>query len=118
MADVPDSSRDGTIVDAGESYARTLRRYVAEVAAELGVGLESCVIDAGSPASAYLALDFSMTRYPDHELALLWDERYGWSAAVETSTADDLVVLARQSGDPRPSPSEVEWFVREVLADS
>jgi hypothetical protein len=111
-------ARDGLIVDTGDSYVRDLHGYVAAVAAALGVGLESCVIDAGSPASAYLALDISMTRYPDHELAMLWDERHGWSAAVEASSGHDLVVLARQSGDPRPSPSEVEWFVREVLADS
>ena len=118
MTDVRDTARDGIIVDTGEYYARTLRCYVGEVAAALGVGLESCVIDAGSPASAYLALDVSMTRYPDHDLALLWDERHGWSAAVEASSGHDLVVLARRSGDPRPSPSEVEWFVREVLSDS
>ncbi|HEX5406131.1 MAG TPA: DUF6292 family protein [Pseudonocardiaceae bacterium] len=118
MTEVPDLVRDSGMVDAGEPFARNLRAYVAEVAAALGVGLESSVIDAGRPASAYLALDISMTRFPDHDLALLWDERVGWSAAVEAASGEDLVVFARQGGDPRPRPEEVEWFVREVLSDS
>jgi hypothetical protein len=117
MVDVPDMARDRIMLDAGDPFARTLRAYVAEVAGALGVGLESCVIDANSPASAYLALDVSMSRYPDHDLALLWDERSGWSAAVEASSGEDLVVVAKQDGDPRPTAQEVEWFVREVLAD-
>jgi hypothetical protein len=105
------------IVDTGEGFARGLTGYVAKVAAELGVGLESCAIDAGPPASAYVALDVRVTRFPDRELALLWDERYGWAAAVETHSGEDLVILTYRGGDLLPSAGEVAAFVAAVLAD-
>jgi Family of unknown function (DUF6292) len=98
------------------SFGRGLRGYVAEVAAALGVGLESCAIDPQSPASAYIALDQRVPRYPDRDLALLWDERHGWSAAVETHSGEDLVVLTYRGGDPLPTPSEVVRFVAAVQA--
>jgi hypothetical protein len=108
---------DGIILDAPETYGRGLRGYVAAVAAGLGVGFESCAIDATPPAWAYVALDVRVTRFPDRELALLWDERQGWSAAVETHSGEDLVVLTYRGGDLVPKPAEVAAFVTAVLAD-
>jgi hypothetical protein len=108
---------DGIIVDTRDAFARGLRGYVGKVAAELGVGLESCAIDGNAPAWAYVALDVRVARFPDRELALLWDERQGWSAAVETHSGEDLVVLTYRGGDVVPGPSEVASFVAAVLAD-
>jgi hypothetical protein len=64
--------------------AQALRTYLAAVGAEVGIGLESVTIDHETPMSAYLALDTRLPDYPDRDLALVWDERYGWAAAVET----------------------------------
>ncbi|HEY0498638.1 MAG TPA: DUF6292 family protein [Kutzneria sp.] len=100
-----------------DTYGRELRAYVAEVATALGVGPESTMVDATAPASAYLALDGSAPSFPDRDLALLWDERTGWSAVAETHSGDDLV-LGRP--DPvhgvRPEPAVLTRFVRAVLA--
>ncbi|GAA3438831.1 DUF6292 family protein [Kutzneria kofuensis] len=100
-----------------DTFGRELRAYVTEVAAALGVGPESTMVDATTPASAYLALDGSTPAFPDRDLALLWDERVGWSAVVETRSGDDLV-LGRP--DPvhgvRPAPEVLVRFVRAVRA--
>jgi hypothetical protein len=107
---------DEIIVDTRDEFARGLRGYIAKVTSELGVGLESCAIDAAPPASAYVALDVRAARFPDRELALLWDERHGWSAAVETYSGEDLVVLTYRGGDLVPGPADVAAFVAAVLA--
>ena len=99
-----------------ESFARTLRGYVGEVAHALGVGLESCMIDPGRPASVYIALDITLARFPDRDLALLWDERFGWSAAVEARSGEDPLVVACQDGNPMPDPCEVSAFVTALAA--
>jgi Family of unknown function (DUF6292) len=118
MTDTLVSALDsGDILDSQLSFARGLRGYTAAVAAEMGVGLESCVIDTSAPASAYVALDVRLTRCPEHELAMLWDERFGWSVAMETSSGEDLTVLAYRAGDLLPDPAEVGAFLRAVLAD-
>lgn len=98
------------------AFVRGLRGYVAAVAEALGVGLESCAIDPQPPASAYIALDQRVQRYPERDLALLWDERHGWSAAVETHSGGDLVVLTYRGGDPLPTPGEMVEFVAGVRA--
>uniref|UniRef100_UPI0035E4303C DUF6292 family protein n=1 Tax=Amycolatopsis pithecellobii TaxID=664692 RepID=UPI0035E4303C len=63
----------------------------------LGIGLESCTVDHDSPVSAYVALDGRLPHYPDRDVALLWDERHGWAAAIETHSGEDLIVLRYQS---------------------
>jgi hypothetical protein len=103
-------------VDAGYAFARGLSYYLAATAAELGIGLESSTIDPGSPASAYLALDGELARFPGRELALLWDERYGWAATVETHSGEDLIVLTYLGGDLLPAPAAVARFVAAVRA--
>jgi hypothetical protein len=109
---------DVAIIDEPDqnAFGRSLRRYVAAVAEALGIGLESCAIDPHSPPSAYIALDQRVPRYPDRDLALLWDEKHGWAAAVETHSGEDLVVLTYRGGDPLPTPSEVVGFVAAVRA--
>lgn len=95
-------------------FGRRLRNYVGLVAAETGVGLESCVIDPDPPASAYLALDCRASWLPDHELALLWDERFGWSMVAEHRAGDDPTVLGYLTGDVLPPPEDVRAFVAAV----
>jgi hypothetical protein len=47
---------------------------------------------------------------------LLWDERHGWSVALETAPADDPVVLAYLGGDVLAEADEVHRFVEDVIA--
>lgn len=94
-----------------------LRGYLAIVAAELGVGLESCTVDVDLPVSAYLALDQRVAAFPERDVALLWDERHGWSLAVETHSGEDLIVLAYLDADTvAPSAELVVRFVEEICA--
>lgn len=85
-------------IDTGSSFVRGLRGYVTAVAAELGVGWESCALDLDTPVSAYIAMDWRLNRFPDRDAALLWDERHGWAVAVETHSGEDLIVLAYLGG--------------------
>jgi hypothetical protein len=110
---------DATMIDTPDEYAfaRGLRGYLAAVATGLGVGLESCAIDPLSPAAAYVALDGRVRRFPERDLALLWEEHFGWSAAVEMPAGGDLIVLTYHGGDLVPPPSEIGAFVAAVRAD-
>lgn len=94
-------------------FTTHLRAYVTAVAHALGIGEESTMIDAAAPASAYLALDGRLPSYPHRELALVWDERHGWAAAVETHSGEDLLLIAYL--DPRhglvPAPHIPAEFI-------
>ncbi|HYS41116.1 MAG TPA: DUF6292 family protein [Pseudonocardiaceae bacterium] len=107
---------DATMIDTPDefAFARGLRGYLAAVATGLGVGLESCAIDSLSPAAAYVALDGRVQRFPERDLALLWEERFGWSAAVEVPSDRNLIVLTYHGGDLVPPPSEIGAFVAAV----
>jgi hypothetical protein len=91
-----------------------LTGYLAAVSAAVGVGEESCTVDVDAPVSAYLALDARPARHPGRDTALLWDERYGWSFAMETHSGEDLLVLAYLGGDLVPGPARVRGFVAAV----
>lgn len=93
-----------------------LRAYLADVTSELGVGLESCTVDHDVPVSAYVALDERLPGYPDHDVALLWDEVHGWSAAIETA-ADGLTTIRHLGGTVVPPPRQVARFVSALRAD-
>lgn len=96
----------------------SLRRYLRAVTGELGIGLESSTIDQDSPVSAYVALDTRHPAYPDRDLALLWDERHGWAAAIETHSGEDLIVLSYLAGNTvTPPPRAVARFVDALRAD-
>lgn len=98
--------------------ARALRRYLREVCRSLGVGPEASCWDLEGRANAYVALDGRLPGYPDHDLALLWDEENGWAAALETETGDDLLILSYLGGDVLPPPSVVGDFVTKLRADT
>jgi hypothetical protein len=109
---------DANLIDTADEHAfgRELRSYLTTVATGLGVGPESCVVDLLPPASAYIALDGPVLRFPEHDLALLWNEGFGWSVAVETPGNEDLTVLAHHGGGQVPRPSEIYAFVAAVRA--
>jgi hypothetical protein len=98
-------------------FAGTLHRYVNAVAAQWRIGPEFCVVDPEEPAWAYVALAWRLPRYPGRDVALLWDERTGWSLAVETNSGEDLIVVAGV-GDSTvlPPPAGVRRFVDHLIA--
>ncbi|GAA0262435.1 DUF6292 family protein [Saccharothrix mutabilis subsp. mutabilis] len=100
-------------MDFDDTTARWLRRYVDQVAAALGLGGECACVDAGPPANAYVALEGRVPSFPEWDVALLWDEERGWSAALETNS--DEVVLAYLGGPAVPPPAEVARFADELL---
>ncbi|HEX3648663.1 MAG TPA: DUF6292 family protein [Pseudonocardiaceae bacterium] len=98
--------------DEPPEFDGMLREYVYAVAAGWRIGAEFCVLDMETPAWAYVALDWELPRYPNRDLALLWDERTGWSVAIETHSSEDLIVVACPN-DPAvvPPPARVCRFV-------
>ncbi len=92
-------------------FERRFRAYLAAVAQAVGVGIESCSIDVGTPAGAYIALDRRLPHYPGHDLALVWDERHGWALAVE-DPCDGVNVLGYLGGhEVVPAPAAVVRFL-------
>ncbi len=93
-----------------------LRTYLTAVGAEVGIGLESVTIDHETPTSAYLALDTRLPDYPNRDMALVWDERHGWAAAVETHSGEDLLVIAYLGGESiTPEPRHVKGFLEALV---
>jgi uncharacterized protein DUF6292 len=106
---------EGALVAGWLEFDGLLREYVHAVAAEWRIGAESCVLDVEPPAWAYVALDWTLPRYPDRDLALLWDERTGWAVAIETHSSEDLIVVACPvDGAVVPPPSGVRAFVDQL----
>jgi hypothetical protein len=104
-------------VDIEHNFSRGLHGYLSAVTSALGIGLESCTVDLDLPASAYVALDMRLDRFPGRDLALLWNERNGWSVAVETHRGEDLIALSYLGGaEVVPQPREVAKFLAAVLA--
>jgi hypothetical protein len=100
-------------VDPGseDTPTRGLQRYVRAVAVELGLVGECWRANPGPPATAYLAVDGSLPLFPDRDFALLWDEEYGWAAAVRTRPAEPPVVITYRGGDVLPPAPEVAAYV-------
>lgn len=114
------SNLDQTIGFAEKHYWRTekLRRYIEAVSTALGVGLESSTVDAHVPASAYIALDGELARFPNRDVALLWDEHDGWAAAIEDGHGDSLLILRYLGGEAMPEPESVVRFVDSVRSEN
>lgn len=72
------------------------------------------MIDHHPPMNAYLAISMRAAHVPDRDIALLWDERSGWSVATERA-AGDLVTIAHLGGDVLPTPMVIAEFVQSVL---
>ncbi|NUT99587.1 MAG: STAS domain-containing protein [Saccharothrix sp.] len=101
-------------VDFDDTTARELRRYVERIGDALDLSGECWCCDAAPPATAYLALEGRLPSHPDRDVALVWDERQGWSVAVETGCGEDLLVVAGLSGLV-PRPEVVARFAARLL---
>ncbi|HEV2779983.1 MAG TPA: DUF6292 family protein [Actinophytocola sp.] len=109
----------GTTVEP-EPYGaacRGLHNYLRQVCRALGIGPEACCWDVDDRATAYVALDGRLPGYPNHDLALVWDEENGWAAALETATGDDIIVLCYLGWDVLPPPGVLVDFVEALRAD-
>jgi hypothetical protein len=102
-------------LDFDDSVVRGLQRYVHLVSQALGIQGECWYVQADGPASAYIALDGRLPRFPDRDVALLWDENQGWSAAIETHSGEELLVVARFGEDLLPPPETVAAWVRDLF---
>jgi hypothetical protein len=98
-------------------FQEGLRAYLGSVARALGFGIESCTVDVDVPVSAYVAVDWRLRRFPDRDVALLWDEVHGWAVAVEASCGEDVIVLAYLGGEEiLPEPRAVVRFLAGLRA--
>jgi hypothetical protein len=97
-------------LDFDDAVVWGLRGYVRLVTEGLGLTGECSYVHVNRPAAAYLALDGRLPGFPDRDVALSWDEGCGWSAAVETHSGEDLIVVAYFGSDVLPPPEAVaEW---------
>ncbi|MFI9811471.1 DUF6292 family protein [Saccharothrix variisporea] len=103
-------------LDLDDASARALHDYVRQVSTALGLSDEQFCVDHNPPATAYLALDARLPHWPDREVALLWDQHYGWSLAAETHSGEDLLVHAHYDAALAPPAAEVAAWTAAVLA--
>ncbi|MGW4490028.1 DUF6292 family protein [Amycolatopsis sp. NPDC004368] len=103
--------------DSDREYAFLcgLSGYVAAVSAAMGVGEASCTTDLDPPLSAYIALEMRLPQHSDRDVALLWDERHGWSVAIETNSGEDLLVVAYAGAQLVPEPARLSLFLAELI---
>lgn len=99
------------------AVAQGLHSYLRQVCRALGVGRDASCWDIEDRATAYVALDGRLPGYPNHDLALVWDEENGWAAALETRTGDDLIVLCYLGPDLLPAPRVLVEFVETLRQD-
>jgi hypothetical protein len=103
----------GTLHDGDDTLVAGLRAYAASVAEAVGVGLESCCLEADERATIYLAVDNQVAGFAGRDAALLWDEQTGWAVAVETASGEDLILVAVLATDLLPAPAVVaRWLTR------
>lgn len=97
-------------LDFDDSVARGLRGYVRLVTRSVGLRGECSYVQTDEVAHAYVAIDGALPLFPGQDVALLWDEKSGWAAAVEHRNGSEPQVVARLGGDVLPSPEAVaEW---------
>lgn len=97
--------------------ARGLRRYVTLVADAVSADAHACTSDVDTTARAYIVIDDTIPRYPDRDVALLWNDEHGWSAAIETGCGEDTIMLAYLGHSLLPPPRIVAEFLADLLAD-
>jgi hypothetical protein len=107
-------------LDFDDTVLLGLHGYVRSVCRALGLRGECSYVQGDAPVSAYIALDERLRRFPDHDVALVWDEHHGWSAAIETHSGDELPVVATLGRDLLPAPETVAAWARNlfVVADT
>jgi len=102
-------------LDFDDSGSRDLRVYVRQVGAAMGLRCDCACVLTEQPVSVSLAVDGHLPRYPDRDVALLWDEDTGWSAAVETGSGEDLIVVADMGPEIWPAPARVAAWAARLL---
>lgn len=102
-------------LDFDDAVTRSLHEYARAVARALGVVGDSWCVETEPRAEVYLALDVRLASFPDRDVALLWDERRGWSVAVETGSGEDLIVVETYAGGVRPPPEAVARWAERVF---
>lgn len=102
-------------LDFDDRVALGLQHYIQQVRLAIGLRGECSYIQADEPASAYLALDERLATHADRDVALLWDERHGWSAALEDRHSSDLVVVAYFGRTVLPRPADVAAWTADLF---
>lgn len=111
-----EAERGQSLAFAPERAQQGLHAYVQAITAAAGACSESTLCELAEYASAYIAFDKRLAHRPAQDLALIWDEQHGWAIAAETSSSDDLLVVAWYGPEVLPTPKEVARFTRSVLA--
>ncbi|MPY96637.1 MAG: hypothetical protein GEU97_01310 [Actinophytocola sp.] len=93
---------------------RGLDRYVAMITDGLGVTETPSYTDVTSPAIAYIELAEPFPLFPNRPAALLWDETFGWAAAIEAASGRDWVMVAYLGMAVLPHPDMVVAFARRL----
>jgi len=109
------SVQTGFHFDFDDTAARQLRRYLDDVLDAAGLSGYGFTDHVDESRSAYVAIDGRVTGFPDHDVALLWDQDEGWSVAAEDPSDGSLVVIDRLTGGPRQAPAAVARWIRLVL---
>jgi hypothetical protein len=104
-------------LEAHGRSARGLRHYLKQVAEELGSDDAGQFVQLDGPIGAYLPLDIRLPRFPEHDVALVWDEEHGWGIGIETDAGSPIVVLSYLGIEVLPAPSTVAEFVHDVMDD-
>jgi hypothetical protein len=102
-------------LDFDDRVVRGLLRYVHLVSGAVGLRGACSVVQSDDPLSAYVALDGRLRGFPDHDVALLWEETRGWSAALETHSGEELVPVAYLDHGVLPPPGTVAGWTRELF---
>ncbi|PKW00177.1 hypothetical protein ATK30_0264 [Amycolatopsis echigonensis] len=92
-----------------------LAGYVSQVAERVGIPLDAVTHEVTDTATAYLGLVSRTAGHPEHDLMLVWDERLGWSIAIEPRGDDQPPAICRLRGHIAPPPGAVAQFVADVL---
>ena len=93
-----------------------LAAYARQVAVEVGVPADAVGYEVSDTATAYLGLTERSGAHPSRDLMLVWDERTGWSVAVETVPGEPPFATCHLGGDAVPVPAAVAEFVAAVVA--
>lgn len=93
-----------------------LAAYAKQVATAIGVPADAVGYEVSDTATAYLGLTERSVAHPSRDLMLVWDERLGWSVAVETRPGEPPFVVDHLGGDAVPVPAAVAVFVADVIA--
>lgn len=93
-----------------------LHAYTEAVAGALKIRPEYTCCSMDSPASAYIALEERLPEFSDRDLAMIWDERFGWAVANESSCGEELITVSYLGIDQVPAPDRVVAFLESVLS--